>query len=107
MNKLLISFLLILSLCASSCHYFSTSTSSVAPTLVKTALVGAAAGGLLGAGAGAIVGSLITNGDPVMSALLGAGIGIPVGAALSAGYQNYKHKQNYKSHPHLQRLNVL
>ena len=43
----------------------------------------AVSGGLMGAGAGAIVGALIKNGDIAKSALLGGGIGIPAGIALS------------------------
>lgn len=51
--------------------------------------VGSVGGGALGAGTGAIVGSMITDGVIGSSAVLGAGIGIPVGAALGVLYSTY------------------
>jgi len=51
-------------------------------------MAGALTGGLIGAGTGALIGSVIHNGSIVKSALLGGGIGIAAGAAFSGGKSN-------------------
>jgi predicted lipid-binding transport protein (Tim44 family) len=47
--------------------------------LFHSAPSGAFAGGLLGAGTGALIGAAISNGDVAASALLGTAVGIPAG----------------------------
>ena len=64
----------------------------LAGTLVSTgcgnpAVDGAVGFGALGAGAGAIVGSVIKNGDVAASAALGGAIGIPIGIAIAVMQQ--------------------
>ena len=59
------------------------------PTLFESSLAGTA----VGAGTGALVGSVISRGDIAASAGLGALIGLPVGLALGAYYQSYLEEQ--------------
>ncbi len=47
----------------------------------------------LGAGAGALVGSMISNGDVAKSALLGGAIGIPVGVLAGVAYRSHMEKK--------------
>ncbi|MCB0328143.1 MAG: hypothetical protein KDD70_00730 [Bdellovibrionales bacterium] len=63
----------------SSCGFNSTNPS-------HTATAGGLGGAVVGAGTGAIIGSVIANGDVGMSALLGAGIGLPAGALVGYYY---------------------
>ena len=51
--------------------------------LMKDAAVGGLTGAAIGAGSGALIGSLITNGDVAMSALFGGGIGLGAGVAIA------------------------
>jgi uncharacterized membrane protein YebE (DUF533 family) len=69
------------------------STATVSP-LQQQALVGGAVGTVLGAGTGALVGSLIKNGNVGKSAALGAGIGLASGVLAAAAYHEYQeHKE--------------
>jgi uncharacterized membrane protein YebE (DUF533 family) len=52
------------------------------------ALVGGAAGTVVGAGTGAAVGAAIANGDIATSALLGGAIGLPIGIVAGLAFQN-------------------
>lgn len=47
-------------------------------------------GGAIGAGGGAIVGTLLKNGDVAASAALGAAVAVPVVVAASYYYQDFK-----------------
>lgn len=49
---------------------------------VESGVVGGAAGTVIGAGTGAIIGATIANGDVAASALLGGAIGLPAGVLL-------------------------
>ena len=59
----------------------------------ESVFMDAIAGSAVGAGAGALVGSVISNGDVAMSAALGAAIAIPVAVAASYYYQDFKREQ--------------
>lgn len=73
MSRTFLSVVAIVSILTSGC-------SAQSDSITRDGLVGAVAG----AGTGAIVGSVIANGDVAASALLGTAIGIPVGIALGA-----------------------
>ena len=51
---------------------------------------GAIAGGALGAGTGALIGSQIPNGVVAASAITGAVVGVPAGIILAVGYAQYQ-----------------
>lgn len=69
-----------------SCFLFC-SCSTYKSDPVKDAAIGTGvAGTFIGAGAGALIGAAISNGDIGASALLGAGIGLPVGVLAGAWY---------------------
>ena len=61
--------------------------------------VGGLGGAAVGAGTGAIIGSVIANGDIAASALLGGAIGLPVGLAAAAIY-------DYNSEQTLQEIKI-
>lgn len=75
-RSIFLSALLALSACATS----ETATNATAGGLMGTAA---------GAGTGAIVGSVISNGDVGQSALLGGAIGLPVGILAGVAYSNH------------------
>ena len=84
---------LVLTTSAVATLFFCTSCGYVNSTHVTGGLLGSAAG----AGTGAAVGSLISNGDIAASAGLGALIGLPVGIAVAALYEQYQEEQEYKA----------
>jgi uncharacterized membrane protein YebE (DUF533 family) len=55
---------------------------------VQDAAVGGLGGAAVGAGTGAIIGSVISNGDVAKSALVGGAIGIPVGIIAGLAFRN-------------------
>jgi len=59
----------------------------------------------VGAGTGALVGTMLTAGDVGASALLGAGIGLPVGAALGYYYVKNKNEAELKENQRLIDIN--
>ena len=81
MKKLLISFTL--ALVMASC------STQRAGNFDQSASSAALSGGLIGAGAGAIIGSVIKNGSIARSALLGGGIGIAAGLILAGGSETF------------------
>ena len=66
-----------------------TACSTANDPYVESAAIGGVSGTLVGAGTGAAIGAMISNGDIAASALLGAGIGLPVGILAGIAYQNY------------------
>ena len=82
MNKQIFQTITLLFACTLFC---SCSTYKHDP--VKDAALGTGiAGTVIGAGSGAIIGAVISNGDIGASALLGAGIGLPAGVLAGAWY---------------------
>jgi hypothetical protein len=67
------------------CLIFSTAGCGQRLNYVESGIVG----GAIGAGTGAIVGTIISNGDVGQSALLGTAIGFPVGIAFAAIQEAY------------------
>jgi hypothetical protein len=62
------------------------STSACSSSYTTPVAVGGLGGAALGAGTGALVGTVIANGDVAASALMGGAIGLPVGLAVGAIY---------------------
>ena len=59
------------------------------PDMTDT-LVGGVSGAAIGAGTGALIGNVISNGDVAKSALVGGAVGLAAGAAIGALYQSAK-----------------
>lgn len=79
--------ILALSLVLSGCGLFSNSGPS------SDVAVGGVLGTAAGAGAGALIGSVIENGDVGQSALLGGGIGLVAGVAIGYVKDKYADQQ--------------
>lgn len=62
--------------------------SSAGTNVYQDAAVGGVGGTAVGAGTGAIIGSVISNGSVAKSALLGGAIGLPVGILAGVAYHN-------------------
>jgi alkylated DNA nucleotide flippase Atl1 len=58
---------------------------------------GAAAGGVIGAGTGALIGNVIPNGAVMASTAVGGLIGIPAGAAIGVSIAEYRKAQELKA----------
>ncbi len=59
------------------------------PDMTDT-LVGGVSGAAIGAGTGALIGNVISNGNVAKSALVGGAIGVAAGATIGALYQSAK-----------------
>ena len=82
--KLKLIFSSFLSISLASCGMLSSSGPS---SEIATGAIGGVA---IGAGVGALVGSVIDNGDIAKSAMMGAGAGLAVGMAAGYAYQKIK-----------------